>query len=129
MTCSSFVPDLLCVHTLVMWIYFIAGAVQPIMITCRCNPWECLDSAPPVNSALSSLCEHTPSSSIVAGQPIWKAAGVADKISLHIGPVTDTLADLLAVSPSPSSDADACSALHDPLQCIPLLMGDSRPGP
>ena len=55
MTCSSFVPDLLCVHTLVMWIYFIAGTVQPIMITCRCNPWECLDSAPPVKQCIKLL--------------------------------------------------------------------------
>ena len=34
-----------------------------------------------------------------AGQPFWKAAGVADKVKLHIGPARETLQDLLAVSP------------------------------
>ncbi|CAL5228799.1 g11996 [Coccomyxa viridis] len=63
------------------------------------------------------------------GQPIWKAAGVADKISLHIGPATDTLADLLAAEGEGTFDMgfiDADKANYD--SYYELILKLLRPG-
>ena len=37
-----------------------------------------------------------------AGEPYWKAAGIEDKIKLHIGAANDTLVELLAVRRFPA---------------------------
>ena len=35
---------------------------------------------------------------LLAGEPYWRAAGVREKINLLIGPATEVLGDMLAVS-------------------------------
>ena len=64
--------------------------------TFRASMHKCLF----VREVLSAVCMakcRSQGQHYAAGEPYWKAAGIEDKIKLHIGAANDTLVELLAV--------------------------------